>query len=296
MRYKAGILLTMVIFGTTGLVRRWLPVSSSMISFVRSLVGVLFLGAVMACRRKKPNWAALRKNALRLCLSGALLGLGWVVLFEAYEYAPMSTVTVCYYMAPVFVVLLSPLVGERLTPMRLVCCLAAFVGMGLVCGVWQGAFTGVKGILLALLSAGMYAAITLVNKGVRGLRPMESTAAQLAVSALATFAYLLCTQGAALPRLDGRSAALLLVMGALHTGVAYTLYFGGLEHVPAQTVALMSYLDPIVALALSVLVLGERLSALSALGVALVLFSTAISETGPGIAAFFSKSCKKREG
>jgi len=93
-------ILSMFIFGTIGIFRRYLPLPSSLVAMVRGAIGMAFLLAVMALIRRKLDVAAIRKNFLRLCLSGACLGINWILLFEAYNYTSVATATLCYYLAP----------------------------------------------------------------------------------------------------------------------------------------------------------------------------------------------------
>ena len=61
------------------------------------------------------------RTKLLLILSGALIGFNWILLFEAYNYTTVATATLCYYMQPTIVILLSPLFfRERLTAKKLV--------------------------------------------------------------------------------------------------------------------------------------------------------------------------------
>ena len=104
------LILAMSIFGTLGLLRRCLPLPSGLLALCRGALGSLFLLAVQLIRKKKPAWAEIRENRVRLLASGAALGIDWILLFEAYRYTTVATATLCYYMAPVLVILISPLV------------------------------------------------------------------------------------------------------------------------------------------------------------------------------------------
>ena len=71
---------------------------------------------------------------------------------------------------------------------------------------------------------------------------------------------------------------LLLVAGIIHTGFAYWLYFGSMNDLPSHTVALLSYMDPILAILLSVVLLREPMSLSAAIGAVLILGAAYISE------------------
>ena len=83
--------------------------------------------------------------------------------------------------------------------------------------------------------------------------------------------------------LEPGQAAALITVGILHTGIAYAIYFGAIEHLPAQTAALLSYIDPVTAVLLSAGLLHEPLTGLTVLGAILILGSAMASEmTGRG--------------
>lgn len=277
---KGRLALSMFLFGTIGIFRRGIALPSAFIALVRAAVGTVFLLALLLLRRQRPDFAAIRRNGITLLLSGALLGFNWLLLFEAYQYTTVAVATLCYYMAPIFITLASPLLlRERLTRRRLLCAAAALVGMALVSGVTEGGLPVAgegKGIALGLAAAVLYAAVVLLNKRLRGIAAYDRTVVQLAVAALVLLPY--APEGAGLFAADGRTLALLLVMGIVHTGIAYALYFGTAELLSAQTLALFSYIDPIVAVLLSALLLREPMSARAALGAALILAATVVGE------------------
>lgn len=276
------ILLSMVIWGSVGIFRRFIPVSSSVLAFSRGIIGTIFLVLfVKLCGRKL--FIPLKKSQiLLLILSGAVMGVNWILLFEAYNYTSVATATLCYYMAPTIVVLLSPLLfREKITLRKGLCALAAVIGMVFVSGVVENGMPTVsetKGILFGLGAAVFYACVVILNKKVSGVDPYEKTVIQLISSSLALIPYLLLT-GETLPaNLFPNACIMLLIVGLVHTGIAYAMYFGSVEKLPAQTVALLSYLDPITALILSALVLHEPLTLSGIIGAILIIGAAVIAE------------------
>lgn len=274
---RAGLIVTMVIFGSIGIFRRYIPLPSGMIGACRGLMGMLFLLGVNLLRGQKPCWGDIRKSWLRLLASGVAMGFNWILLFEAYRYTSVATATLCYYMAPIFVILASPIVlKEKLTLRKVSCVIVAVVGVALVSGVSEaGSLTG---ILLGLGAAVLYACVILLNKTLGGVSTGDRTVAQLGVAGLVLVPYSLLAESFSGAAMDGMSILMLLVVGAVHTGFAYWLYFDSMKTLPAQTVALYSYIDPIVAILLSALLLGEALTPLGLLGAVLVLGATLVSE------------------
>ena len=273
--------LSMVIFGTIGVFRRYIPLPSSLVAMTRGLIGMLFLLLVMVLRKRGMNRAAVRRKLGLLCLSGAAIGVNWILLFEAYNYTSVATATLCYYLAPMFVILASPLVvGERLTAKKLICVLAALLGMVFVSGVLEtgGGSSDLKGVLLGLGAAVLYASVVLMNKQLGDVPAYDRTIVQLGSSAAVLLPYVLLTENLGALSFTPGTIALLLVVGVVHTGIAYALYFGSLMQLKAQTAAILSYIDPVVAVLLSALVLREHMSLLSGLGAVLVLGAAVVSE------------------
>ena len=276
------ILLSMVIWGSVGIFRRFIPVSSSVLAFSRGVIGTIFLMLFVKLCNRKLFFPLKRKQILLLFLSGAVMGVNWILLFEAYNYTSVAVATLCYYMAPTIVVLLSPLLfHEKITLRKGLCALAAVIGMVFVSGVADNGMPGVsemKGILFGLGAAVFYACVVILNKKVSGVDPYEKTVIQLISSALALVPYLLLT-GETLPaNLSLTAGIMLLIVGLVHTGIAYAMYFGSVEKLPAQTVALLSYLDPITALILSALVLHEPLTLSGIIGAVLIIGAALIAE------------------
>lgn len=272
---------SMLIFGTIGLFRRWIPVSSPLLSLTRAVLGTALLLAFCALRRHSLSLRLTRGRMALLVLSGALIGFNWILLFESYRFTTVAAATLCYYMQPTILILLSPLLfGERLTRGRLLCAAAAVAGMVLVSGVSTSAGDG-RGIVLGLGAAALYAGVIVLNKKTPGVDPLQRTVVQLAAAAVTLLPYVLLTEHWEAVALDARALCLLLVVGLVHTGLAYALFFASVEGLSAQTIALMSYIDPVSALLFSAVLLREPLGLRGVLGAVLILVPVAVSELMP---------------
>ena len=281
-RAKRDLIFSVSVFGTIGIFVRWIGLPSSVIALVRGAVGAAFLLLLARFRHAPIDRAALRRRWQLLLLSAAMMSFNWITLFEAYRYTTVATATLCYYMAPIFVTLVSPvLLKERLTARKLLCVFLALAGMVFVSGVPQSGLPGpseAKGILLALCSAALYTGVILINKYLAGVPAYDRTLLQLACAAAVMIPYILLTEDLSAMSVTPLGAVLLLIVAVFHTGWCYALYFGSMTVLSAQTVALFSYIDPIVAILLSALLLREPLGWSGILGAALVLGSTLVSE------------------
>ena len=286
MNAKIKIITAMVTFGTIGIFVRYIPLPSSIIALVRGVLATFFLLAVMACGKRWPDKAAITRNLALLLISGVLIGFNWILLFEAYNYTSVAVATLCYYLAPVFVIIASPFVlGEKLTARKTLCVIAALGGMVLVSGVIQNYMNGgntedlnLTGVLLGIGAGALYATIILINKKLKDISSYDTTVMQLAAASIVLVPYCLLTVDMGVLEITPVSVALLLIVGVVHTGIAYVLYFGSIKELSAQTVAIFSYIDPILAVLLSALLLKENMDMLSILGAVMILGSTFVSE------------------
>ena len=286
MNAKIKIITAMVTFGTIGIFVRYIPLPSSIIALVRGVLATFFLLAVMACGKRWPDKAAITRNLALLLISGVLIGFNWILLFEAYNYTSVAVATLCYYLAPVFVIIASPFVlGEKLTTRKTLCVIAALGGMVLVSGVIQNYMNGgntedlnLTGVLLGIGAGALYATIILINKKLKDISSYDTTVMQLAAASIVLVPYCLLTVDMGVLEITPVSVALLLIVGVVHTGIAYVLYFGSIKELSAQTVAIFSYIDPILAVLLSALLLKENMDMLSILGAVMILGSTFVSE------------------
>ena len=279
---KMSLILSMVIFGTIGIFRKYIPLPSGIVACVRGVLGVAFLLVFIKMKKIKMDRASIGKYLKILLVSGGFIGLNWVLLFESYRYTSVAVATLCYYMAPIFVMLASPvLLKEKLTMKKTICVIVALIGMVFVSGVLDGGVSGIselKGILFGLGAAALYASVVMMNQGLREVPTYDKTIMQLGAAALILVPYILVVEDLSSVVLTPLIIVMLIIVGVVHTGIAYALYFGSMNGLKAQTVALFSYIDPIVAIILSAMFLKEPMTVYSIIGAVLVLGATMISE------------------
>jgi len=279
---RSMLIASMCIFGTIGILRRYIPLSSSLVALVRGVIGAAFLILITMLRKQPSDRAVLRRKLPLLAISGAAIGFNWILLFEAYNYTTVATATLCYYLAPILVILASPFVlKEKMTLRKALCAAVALGGMVLVSGILDTASTGTdnfKGILFGIGAAILYASVILMNKKMPEVPSFDKTILQLSAASIALLPYVLLTEDLSAITLSPLSAGLLLVAGILHTGIAYWMYFGSMGHLDSNTVALMSYIDPVLAIVLSMVFLREPMTGLAGLGAVMILGAAYVSE------------------
>lgn len=278
-----SLVSSMLIFGTIGIFVKFIPLPSDIIAMARGLIGSVFLVMLLLLRGKSIDFSLLKKGGLLAALSGGFIGFNWIFLFEAYKYTSIATATLAYYMAPVFVILLSPVfLKEKLTIKKLACVLLAVLGMVFVSGVLSGGMpdkTQVVGILLGLAAAALYATIIIINKKITHLPSDTRTVVQLFFAAIVLVPYSLAVGSFSSAVFSVKTVLLLIIVGIVHTGIAYALYFGSMKNLKGSTVAIFSYIDPVAAIILSAVIFpDERLTVNGIIGAILILGAAFLSE------------------
>lgn len=280
---KLSVVFSMITFGTIGIFVKNIAFSSSEIALYRGIFGSLFLLGVLVLKKEIIPLVVFKKNAKALIFSGAAIGINWILLFESYRYTTISNATLSYYIAPVIVVIVSAsLFKEKLTLKKMLCAAAAMIGMFLIVNSGAAGITSadhLKGVGLALSAAVLYASVILVNRFVKELSGLQSTFIQLFVASIVLLPYVLATQGFHLITVDRSSFIYLLVLGVVHTGIAYALFFSAIPYLKSQTTAMLSYVDPASAVFFSAVFIKEELTLIQLIGGALVLGASFISET-----------------
>lgn len=276
----AQFITAMVIVGTIGIFRRNIALSSAALAFSRGILGSLSLGAFVKVRGQKIFHGIDRKKLLLLILNGAIIGVNWIFLFEAYRFTTVAVATLCYYLQPTLLILVSPIFfKEKLTGKRLFYALITFLGMVLVSGVLGGGDTGsLKGVAFGLAAAVLYTMAVVINKITLGVDPYEKTIIQLASAGIVLIPYIQMTEDISAVQLDTITIILVLIVGIIHTGLVYFFYFGSMERMSAQAVAVFSYIDPVVAVIASWAFLGEPLTVPVIIGAVLIIGSALLSE------------------
>lgn len=277
------LMMSMIIFGTLGLFVRKIPLGSGELAFARAALAVLFIGIYLIVTKKKVPFSVIKKELPLLFVSGVAIGVNWILLFEAYRYTTVSVATLSYYFAPVLVTVVCPvLFHEKLTAKQIFCFVMSTAGLVLLIGAGGMGSSGLawKGILYGLGAAVFYAVVILINKFIRDVAGIHRTFFQFLAAVVVLVPYVLASGGLHGKELSGSGWVNLLIVGLLHTGITYCMYFSSLKNLKGQEAAMLSYMDPLVAVLVSVLALGEKITVWQLAGGALILGFTWWNETG----------------
>ena len=277
------LIASMSIFGTLGIFVRNIPVSSGELALYRAVLAVLLISVFLLITKQKIPFANMKKELPLLLASGVAIGINWILLFEAYKYTTVSVATLSYYFAPVIVTLVCPILfKEKLTKKQFTCFFMSTVGLVLITGLGEvGGGKDFIGILFGLGAAAFYATVILLNKFIRNVEGIHRTLLQFIAAVVTLVPYVLLTGGVTLGNLNGFGWANLLIVGLIHTGVTYCMYFSSLKELPGQKAAILSYIDPLVAVLISVTILGESMTLWQVIGGMLILGFTLWNEISP---------------
>lgn len=289
-RARLMLITSMTIFGTIGLFKRFIPIASGELALYRAILAAVLVGGFLLVTKQKIPLRTIRRQLPLLLLSGAAMGVNWILLFEAYNHTTVALGTLSYYFAPVIVMAVCPLLfKEKMTGKQVLCFLLSVVGMVLITctegasdPAAQAGRNDLVGILFGLGAAVFYACVMLLNKFIRDVEGLHRTLVQFIAAIVTLTPYVALSSGMSLGGLDAAGWVCLLVVGLVHTGVAYCLYFPSLKELPGQKAAILSYIDPLVAVLVSALILREApLTLWQGVGGALILGATLWNEISP---------------
>lgn len=275
------LIIAMTIFGTLAPFVRNISVTSGELALYRALMAAVLILVSFLISGQRIDFRSIRRELPLLLFSGVAMGINWILLFEAYRYTTVSVATLSYYFAPVLVTLVCPfLFREKMTKKQIICFIMSTVGLALVVGVTNlgGGSSDFLGVCFGLGAAVFYATVILLNKMIKGVAGLHRTFLQFIAAILVLIPYVAYTSGVTLGAMDGMGWCCLLVVGILHTGLTYCLYFSALKELPGQEAAILSYIDPLVAVVVSVCVLGEPLTMVQLIGGILILGFTLWNE------------------
>ena len=283
MNPRLMLITSMTIFGTLGLFVRNIPVSSGELALYRAVLAALLIAVFLLLTKQRIPFSRIKKEVPLLLASGIAMGINWILLFEAYKYTTVSVATLSYYFAPVIVTVVCPvLFQEKLTGKQILCFVMSTIGLVLITGIGEvGSGSDFVGILFGLGAAVLYATVILLNKFIKNVEGIHRTFLQFLAAIVILVPYVILTSGVTLGSLDGIGWINLLIVGLVHTGVTYCLYFSSLKELPGQKAAILSYIDPLVAVLISVTVLGEAMTLWQVIGGMLILGFTLWNEIAP---------------
>lgn len=275
---------SMIVFGTLGWFVKNVNLSSGEIALYRAIMAIIVVGGYLLITKEKIEFKKIKKELPILLLSGIAMGINWILLFEAYNYTTVTVATLSYYFAPVIVMVLCPILfREKMTIKQIICFIGSTLGLVLIMGITDIGKEALnfKGIGLGLGAACFYATVILLNKFIKNIDGIKRTFIQFISSLIVLMPYVLLTSGINISSLGSQGIISLLIIGLIHTGVAYCLYFSSLKELSGQKVSILSYIDPLFAILVSYFLLSEPISLPQIIGGILIIVFTLLNEITP---------------
>lgn len=276
------ISVSMAVFGTIAPFVRKTGLASAEVALYRAVLAASLIGIFLFVTKQKIPFKDFKKATLPLLLfSGAAMAFNWIFLFEAYKYTTVSVATLSYYFAPVIVTVACPILfKEKIGLKGWICFAGSTLGIVLITGVGDlsGGKNDLKGILFGLCAAALYATVILLNKFIKEVDGIHRTFLQFLSAVVVLSPYVLLTDGVNVGNMAPVGIVCLLTVGFIHTGITYCMYFTSLKNLPGQKAAILSYIDPLVAVIISITVLKESITPMQAAGGILILGFTLWNE------------------
>lgn len=281
MKAKFKNIFSMAVFGTIAIFVKRIPLSTGEIALFRAVIGLISIFIYKLVSKDKIVLGNIKKELPLLFVSGMGMGFQWVFLFQAYRYTTVSLATLSYYFAPVLLIILSGIfLQERLTMKQIVCFIMATLGLVMIIGI-EGINldnTNTIGILYGLGAAVLYAIIIFLNKLIKDVTGIDRTMIQFISSIIVLIPYVVATTGINIMSIDISGLLNLLILGGFHTGFIYCVFFSSVKDLKGQEAAILSYVDPLVSIVVSVVILGESITVLQGIGGGMILGFTLLNE------------------
>ena len=275
---RIKLVLVMILWGSLGVFTRFIPLSALSMAFLRAFIALPVLFAVMKMKKTEMvEW----KHLVPYLISGALLGFGWLTLFYGFKHTSISSAVIIYNMCPVYVMIAAPLIlKETISKIQIAVILISILGLFLIVGNNLSEGYGYMGLILSGVSGMLYATIVLINRSIKvRVDNQLATFVQILTSMVVLLPFVLIDRNIfSMVRLDAMAITFTILLGVLHTGVAYTIFFSLYTHMKSVEIVSYSFLEPLFGILFSVIFVGETLTFPQIIGGVLILGSTYIGE------------------
>lgn len=274
---KLMLIVAMLLFGSLGVIVTNSNLLSTEITMFRGIIGGLFVFLFARITKKETRKSTLKEKMFSIAI-GVLIGINWIFLFEAYKYLSVSLATILYYMAPFILIIYGiVLFKEKIKLVQIMCLLLAMIGVYFIMDNPLFGTTQYIGVVFALVAAIIYASVVSVNKFLSDVPVFEKVGIQLLSAGMFIAPYVAIQNNFSFSYTNDQWFTLLM-LGVLHTGVAYTFVYIAITRLKSSTIAIMSYVDPLSAVLFAFLLLQERLYFIQWIGVIIIMIALSLHE------------------
>lgn len=283
--FKFEYILSFLIYGTAGCFTRFISWPSSLLVLSRGIIAILVILIYQWIKNKSLDFQSMKENILWIVLASISLAGNWLCLFGAYTHTTVAKAILCNSLAPVILVLVAPFIfKEKRSLLKYCCVFVALIGMVFISGVIDTDSINkhdIIGLVLGVCAAIFYVGMMIFNKKIKNISAADKTIPQILLATIIMSPFAFISTDFATLAVDLKTIVFVIIFGVVHTGIAYLLYLGSISELDAQTVAIYSYIEPVLSVLLSFFVLKEELTVFGWIGGVLIIGSTIVSELWP---------------
>ena len=250
----------------------------------RTTVAVLLLIPFLLLRR--PATLRIRRSDFLFCLVTGTLGLAGSNFFYywAIQKTTVAIAITVQYTAPVWVLLAMAARGrQRATGWRLGSVILAIAGTALTIGLFHsGVSLNAAGVAAALMASFSFAFYNIAGQGLVQRYPPLTVMVYALLGAALMWACVNPPSRLAAAHYSTGQWTFLMIFAMMATLVPYVFYFNGLKYLDPTRAVVTGCLEPVFAILLALIFVGEGLTGLQALGIAAVLAATVLAQMARG--------------
>jgi drug/metabolite transporter (DMT)-like permease len=219
--------------------------------------------------KKQPAFS--KRDCLLVGVVGISVVLNWLALFSSYAYTSIGIATTIYHVQPIIVFFVGAFFfKEKITGSRMLWLAIAFLGVLLIINPAAQSVVGndyFKGCILALIAACLYSVATLATKSIKVASPYVIALTQMLIGSLILWPFV---QFSILPQTSLQYSSI-VILGIVHSAFMYILLYSSYQKLSTSSIAILSYIYPLVAVAIDFIVFDKTLSILQIMGGIMVL-------------------------
>lgn len=264
----------MTIFGSIGFFSRLSGLPSLELVFVRCISATVFLTAywLISGNYKRETWQ--KKEMTAILIGGVFLVLNWIFFFASFEKTAITVAISIYNLAPIIVLVIGWIFfKDRIKLLGILAVVLAFIGTVLISGISINDLSGGKSVVgpfYALAASLLYAFVIITGKYIKQASPYLVTIIQTFIGVIMLLPFV---HYSFFMHLTAANWFYSIFTGVVHTGIVYLLFYGSIRSLPTPVISALTYLDPLVAILLDVLITGFVPAYLQILGILFIFIA-----------------------
>ncbi|WP_308008528.1 DMT family transporter [uncultured Fusobacterium sp.] len=260
--------IAVFLFGVSGLFGKFLTQPSIIIVLGRVFFSSIFLYIGLTITKENLKLKS-RKDILIIAFMGVILAIHWCTFFQGIKFSTVAIGLLTFSTFPVFVTFMEPFFfEEKLKKEDIILAFITFAGVTFVIPDFHMGNEMTIGVIYGILSSLSYAVLSLLNrKYVKEYKGVVIAFYEQLVSLAVLLPFFFIME----PVLTKKDIFLLLLLGTVFTGITHTLFINSLKDIKTQTAGIVSSLEPLYGILLSIFLLNEILSIKEIIGGTIIL-------------------------